>query len=316
MSVVPEVAHWAISWRLISFAPAERGGVGGGLGVGAQHRGLADLEHQHADREQRRAGRPAGPAGSVRRSPRRIAAPNRSPAARPRHGPGVPTLARDRGSTFVWDSLGPRFASYLGRMNPRQRRGILLLTLVRPRAARRVRAGGGVRGRRPRGGGPEGRACWPSPSPPRRTRRSRTTWSRRSSCRERWAPQTALRDRARLIGQVAAADIPAGSDPPGGHARPAARAGHRRARDRDPRRRRDRRRRQDRPRRDRGHRRHLRRQRPGRASKPESDVVVPGARIIDVGQPELKGGNGVQEQAADPAAGRPGHVRAEPEARR
>ena len=36
----------------------------------------------------------------------------------------------------------------------------------------------------------------------------------------------------------------------------------------------------------------------------ESNVVVPGARIIDVGQPELKGGNGVQEQAADPATGR------------
>jgi pilus assembly protein CpaB len=33
---------------------------------------------------------------------------------------------------------------------------------------------------------------------------------------------------------------------------------------------------------------------------PESTVVVPGARIIDVGRPELKGGNGVQEQEADP----------------
>ena len=29
--------------------------------------------------------------------------------------------------------------------------------------------------------------------------------------------------------------------------------------------------------------------------------MVSGARIIDVGQPELKGGRGVQEQAADPA---------------
>ena len=28
---------------------------------------------------------------------------------------------------------------------------------------------------------------------------------------------------------------------------------------------------------------------------------MPGARIVDVGQPELKGGNGVQEQQADPA---------------
>ena len=34
---------------------------------------------------------------------------------------------------------------------------------------------------------------------------------------------------------------------------------------------------------------------------PESRVVVPNARIIDVGQPRLQGGRGVQEQAADPA---------------
>ena len=33
----------------------------------------------------------------------------------------------------------------------------------------------------------------------------------------------------------------------------------------------------------------------------ESRVVVPNARIIEVGQPRLKGGRGVQEQAADPA---------------
>jgi pilus assembly protein CpaB len=32
----------------------------------------------------------------------------------------------------------------------------------------------------------------------------------------------------------------------------------------------------------------------------ESRVIVPSARIIEVGQPRLKGGNGVQEQAADP----------------
>jgi pilus assembly protein CpaB len=34
---------------------------------------------------------------------------------------------------------------------------------------------------------------------------------------------------------------------------------------------------------------------------PESRVVVPNARIIEVGQPRLKGGRGLQEQAADPA---------------
>ena len=116
----------------------------------------------------------------------------------------------------------------------------------------------------------------------------------------RWAPQTALRDRARLIGQVAQADIPSGSvlqegmigSPPelaegereiailvdaetgvAGKISPgsivdivATFAGDEQ-----------------------------------QGVKAESNVVVPGARIIDVGQPELKGGNGVQDQAADPA---------------
>jgi pilus assembly protein CpaB len=34
---------------------------------------------------------------------------------------------------------------------------------------------------------------------------------------------------------------------------------------------------------------------------PESRVVVPNARVIEVGQPRLAGGRGVQEQSADPA---------------
>jgi pilus assembly protein CpaB len=34
---------------------------------------------------------------------------------------------------------------------------------------------------------------------------------------------------------------------------------------------------------------------------PKSEVIVENARIIDVGQPRLEGGRGVQEQAADPA---------------
>ena len=38
----------------------------------------------------------------------------------------------------------------------------------------------------------------------------------------------------------------------------------------------------------------------GQTKAAESRVVVPGARIIEVGQPRLKGGRGVQEQAADP----------------
>jgi pilus assembly protein CpaB len=116
---------------------------------------------------------------------------------------------------------------------------------------------------------------------------------------ERWAPKTALRDRARLIGQVALADIPAGSvlqermlgSPP------ELATGEREIAI-------------------------LVDAETGVAGKispgsivdivatfggndqegvpPESNVVVPGARIIDVGQPELKGGNAVQEQAVDP----------------
>jgi pilus assembly protein CpaB len=39
----------------------------------------------------------------------------------------------------------------------------------------------------------------------------------------------------------------------------------------------------------------------GEDKAPESRVVVPNARIVEVGQPRLKGGRGVQEQAADPA---------------
>jgi pilus assembly protein CpaB len=40
---------------------------------------------------------------------------------------------------------------------------------------------------------------------------------------------------------------------------------------------------------------------PGSQTKaPESRVIVPSARIIEVGTPRVKGGNGVQEQSADP----------------
>jgi pilus assembly protein CpaB len=39
----------------------------------------------------------------------------------------------------------------------------------------------------------------------------------------------------------------------------------------------------------------------GDTKAPESRVVVENARIIEVGQPRLQGGRGVQEQAADPA---------------
>jgi pilus assembly protein CpaB len=39
----------------------------------------------------------------------------------------------------------------------------------------------------------------------------------------------------------------------------------------------------------------------GDTKAPTSEVIVPNARIIDVGQPRLQGGRGVQEEAADPA---------------
>ena len=107
--------------------------------------------------------------------------------------------------------MGPASRRILAGMNPRQRRGILLLTLVRPGAARRVRARGGVRGGCPRGGGSRRSRSSPSRSRRRRTSRSRTTWSGRRSCRADGRRRRSLRDRARLIGQVALADIPAGS---------------------------------------------------------------------------------------------------------
>ena len=51
----------------------------------------------------------------------------------------------------------------------------------------------------------------------------------------------------------------------------------------------------------------------GETEAPESRVVVPNARIIEVGQPRLKGGRGVQEQAADPAQVVPVTFALEPE---
>jgi pilus assembly protein CpaB len=116
---------------------------------------------------------------------------------------------------------------------------------------------------------------------------------------ERWAPSTAIRDPARLVGQVAATDIPKDSLLQDGMvaAPPELASGEREiailvdaetgvagkispgaivdivatfaGNDQT-------------------------------GAKAQSDVVVPGARIIDVGEPELKGGRGVQPQSADP----------------
>ncbi len=115
----------------------------------------------------------------------------------------------------------------------------------------------------------------------------------------RWAPKTALRDQARLIGQVATADAPAESilqegmlGPP-----PELATGEREiailvdaetgvAGKINP-----------------GATVDIVATFPGNdqtGDKAESQIVVPGARIIDVGQPEVKGGSRLQEQAADP----------------
>ena len=117
---------------------------------------------------------------------------------------------------------------------------------------------------------------------------------------KRWVPKTALRDRTRLIGQVASADIPQESILQEGMigAPPELATGQREiailvdaetgvAGKISP-----------------GSLVDIVATFPGNDQtgvKPESNVVVAGARIIDVGQPALKGGRGVQEQAADPA---------------
>jgi pilus assembly protein CpaB len=116
---------------------------------------------------------------------------------------------------------------------------------------------------------------------------------------KRWAPKTALRSRAQLVGLVAGSDLPADSllqkgmliAPPelnpgqrevailvDAETGVAGKIGPRSVVDivgtfqGDP----------------------------DRGIKPKSTVVVPAARIIDVGQAQLKGGRGVQQAEADP----------------
>ena len=188
----------------------ERGRVGGRLGAGAQHRGPADLEHHHAT------------ASSARRTTSRpgedlsVFAPKhhrpRYSRARPfANGPAGPTAARDRGSTFVWASLGPAVCGVIwAAMNPRQRRGILLLTLsalgllgvfvlvagyvadVRAEVDPKVRV-------------------LALDKPAEKDKAITDDMVKTIELPRRWAPKTALRDRARLIGQVATADAPAES---------------------------------------------------------------------------------------------------------
>ena len=299
MSVVPAVAHWAISWRLISVAPAS---AAASAAVWASERRTAALPTWNISipTASTASSTTSRPGRICPRSPLRIEAPKASPGGPAAHGPGGPTVGRDRGSTF---DLGlpwaPASRRILAAMNPRQRRGILLLTLsalgllgvfvlvagyvadVRAEVDPKV-------------------TVLALAKPAEKDKAITDDMVKTMELPRRWAPQTALRDRARLIGQVALADIPAGSvlqegmigSPPelatgereiailvdaetgvAGKISPgsivdivATFAGDEQ-----------------------------------QGVKAESNVVVPGARIIDVGQPELKGGNGVQDQAADPA---------------
>ena len=131
---------------------------------------------------------------------------------------------------------------------------------------------------------------------------------------KRWAPKTALRNRAQLVGLVAGSDLPADSllqkgmlDRPAelspgerevailvdaetgvaGKIGPGSRGRHR-----SPPSRRD----------------------PDRGIKPKSTVVVPAARIIDVGQAAAQGRPRRPAGRGRPEAGRAGHLRAHAEA--
>ena len=195
--------------------------------------------------------------------------------------------------------MGPASRRILADMNPRQRRGILLLTLsalgllgvfvlvagyvadVRTEVDPKV-------------------TVLALAKPAEKDKAISDDMIKTMELPRRWVSQTALRDRARLIGQVALADIPAGSLLQEGMigSPPELATGEREIAilvDAET-----------------GVAGKLS---PGsivdivatfacdeqQGIKAESNVVVPGARIIDVGQPELKGGNGVQDQAADPA---------------
>jgi pilus assembly protein CpaB len=194
--------------------------------------------------------------------------------------------------------LGPAFGRTLLAMNPRQRRGILLLTLAAlGLLGVFVLVAGYVSDVRT------------EVDPKVRVLALRTAAEKDKAIRddmvktvempERWVPKTALRDRARLIGQVASSNIPAGAilqegmlgSPPelgtgereiailvDAETGVAGKIGPSSTVD-------------------------IVATYPGDSSagtKDVAQVVVAGARIIDVGQPALKGGNGVREQQQDP----------------
>jgi pilus assembly protein CpaB len=195
--------------------------------------------------------------------------------------------------------LGPASRRILAGMNPRQRRGILLLTLsALGLLGVFVLVAGYVADVR-KEVDPKIEVLTLA-KPAEKDKAISDDMVKTQELPRQWAPKAALRDRARLIGQVALADLPEDSVLQEGMigSPPELATGEREIAI-------------------------LVDAETGVAGKigpgslvdivatfggddqegvpPESNVVVPGARIVDVGQPELKGGNAVQEQAADPA---------------
>src|SRR5215212_1018028 len=229
MSVVPAVAHWAISWRLISRAPAS---AAASAAVWALERRTAALPtwNIRTPTASRASITTSRPGRICPRSPPRIEDSNGKCGPAAAHGPGVPSRSRDRGSTLIWDSLGPPFAAYLGRHEPTAAARHPPAHPLGPGASRRVRARGGVRGGRPRGGGPEGRG--PHARQARGAgqgdlgRHGQDDGAAAAVGAEDRAPRPRAPDRPGRARRP-----PRGLRAPGGHDRVAARAGDGRARD-------------------------------------------------------------------------------------
>ena len=113
----------------------------------------------------------------------------------------------------------------------------------------------------------------------------------------RWAPLSAMRDAGHSSAVVPAAPLSQGLAAAGRHAGAPPQLAPGPARAGDPGRRRDRRRGKIGPTRG----RHRRDVSDNERKSAESRVVVPNARIVEVGAPRVEGGRGVSEQDADPS---------------
>ncbi len=305
----------------------QRRGVGRGLRLGREDRGPPDLEEQHAE------GHQGEHHHHERRDDLAFLAPqdhaqNVTPESGVLVGPGshlgpgteaqlAPGTCRERTAAPIFPA-GTRLTSWRAgrRMNPRQRRAVLLLALagagligVFALVANYVseietEVGDKVVGARahPPGRGQQG--------DPRRRRahdaRSPSAGSRRPRCTDRDAARR-LRRRLRPAAEL---------DPAGGHARRAARDQRRRARGRDPRRRLHGRRRQDRAgrrrRRDRLLRGRERRPRDGRQGQAGALDRDRAGRARDRRRPAAAEGRQRRHRGpAGPGRGRAGHVRAQ-----